>query len=361
MVVNTIRLFFICSFLLFIVNSSFSQVTDSTKTVPEEDYSQYGSAEESIKYCTQKVRFLSPTKLISIGYEFQAPFTAAFTPKKNGVQSQVATNPQEQKIEFLGGARWQANAPVISNNKFILNLSANYYESFFRTKASNQNTFAEDNVLSSLKPGLRTMGLSATAFKPLDDKHFIIVSAMADFNGNYTWDNFSEYFPRPTLTFAALYGWKKSDNFMWALGATQTWRGGEILYVPLLMFNKTFNDKWGLEILLPARAHLRYNFSPQSLLLAGFEVEGNSYRMLTSPDAIFPKGISHLRRSELKFRMIYEKKLFGFVWISVQAGYRYNYKFNFSEERTSKRGDFLVTSKLGNPLYAGISINLVSP
>jgi hypothetical protein len=148
---------------------------------------------------------------------------------------------------------------------------------------------------------------------------------------------------------------------MWALGATQTWRGGELLYVPLLMLNKTFNDKWGLEMLLPARAHVRYNFSPQSLLLAGFEIEGNSYRMLTEPDAVFEKGISHLRRSELKFRMIYEKKLFGFVWISVQAGYRYNFKFNFSEERDSKRGDFLVTSKLGNPLYAGISLNLVSP
>ena len=361
MITNRLQLILVSGFLLLFAKQTFSQVTDSTKTEPEEDYSQYGSTEESVKFCTQKVRFLSPTKLISIGYEFQAPFKAEFKDEKRSNQPQIVVSPQEQKIEFVGGARWQANAPVISNNKFILNLSANYYESFFKTKGSDQNTFAESNVLSSLKPGLRTMGLSATAFKPLDDKHFIIASAMGDFNGNFTWDNFSEYMPRPTLTFAALYGWKKSDNFMWAVGATQTWRGGERLYVPLFMFNKTFNDKWGLEMLLPARAHVRYNFSPQSLLLAGFEIEGNSYRLLTKSDPIFNQGISHLRRSELKFRMIYEKKLFGFVWISVQAGYRYNFKFNFSEERTSKRGDFLVTSKLGNPLYAGISLNLVSP
>ena len=332
-----------------------AQTSDSTQTEAEEDYSQYGSTEESVKYCTQKVRFLSPTKLISIGYEFQAPFTATFD-KISGVDTS-----QEQKVEFMGGARWQANAPVISNNKFILNLSANYYESKFRIKSAEDNSPVEDKTVNSLKPGLRTMGLSATAFKPLDDKHFIIASVMGDFNGNFTWDNFSDNMPLPTLTFAALYGWKKSDNFMWAIGATQTWRGGEKLYVPIVMVNKTFNDKWGLEILLPARAHVRYNFSPQSLLLGGFEIEGNSYRLLTTPDPIFPKGITHLRRSELKFRMIYEQKLFGFVWLSVHAGYRNNFKFKFSEERTSERGVFLVSSKLGNPLYAGISLNLVSP
>jgi len=360
---NRLHNFTIALFCTTIGFCSFAQVSDSTKSEPEEDYSQYGSTEESIKYCTQKVRFLSPTKLISIGYEFQAPFKVAFETKKQlgSSELQPANTPKEQDVEFMGGARWQANAPVISNNKFILNISANYYESFFKTKANPQNKFAEENVFSSLKPGLRTMGLSATAFKPLDDKHFIIGSVMGDFNGNFTWKNFSDYLPWPTLTIAALYGWKKSDNFMWALGATQTWRGGEKLYVPLLMFNKTFNDKWGLEMLLPARAHLRYNFSPQSLLLTGFEVEGNSYRLLTPADAVFAKGISHLRRSELKFRMIYEQKLFGFVWISVQAGWRYNYKFNFSEERGSKRGDFAITSVLGNPLYGGISINLVSP
>ena len=339
-----------------------AQTSDSTQTEAEEDYSQYGSTEESVKYCTQKVRFLSPTKLISIGYEFQAPFIAAFTDEKSGVNKGGSTSqPKEQKVEFMGGARWQANAPVISNNKFILNLSANYYESKFRIKSDVNNSPVESKTVNSLKPGLRTMGLSATAFKPLDDKHFIIASVMGDFNGNFTWDNFSDNMPLPTLTFAALYGWKKSDNFMWAIGATQTWRGGEKLYVPIVMVNKTFNDKWGLEILLPARAHVRYNFSPQSLLLGGFEIEGNSYRLLNEESMSFPKGITQLRRSELKFRMIYEQKLFGFVWLSVQAGYRYNFKFNFSEERTSKRGDFLVSSKLGNPLYAGISLNLVSP
>ena len=30
-------------------------------------------------------------------------------------------------------------------------------------------------------------------------------------------------------------------------------------HVPVLFWNKTFNDKWGMELLLPARGFMRYN------------------------------------------------------------------------------------------------------
>jgi hypothetical protein len=63
MITNTLRIFVLLTLINFPV---FSQVTDSAK-VEEEDYSQYGSTDESVKFCTQKVRFLSPTKLISLG------------------------------------------------------------------------------------------------------------------------------------------------------------------------------------------------------------------------------------------------------------------------------------------------------
>lgn len=354
----------ICLFLILISPPVFSQVTDSTQN-EEEDYSQYGSADESVKYCTQKVRFLSPTKLISVGYEWQAPFDMEFTYKAGSGDRTL----EKQSVTYFGGARGQFNAPVISNNRFILNLGANYYESAFTIKKQFDPGFQDGTVQAirnSLTMGLRTVGLNVTAFKPLDDKHFLILSAMGDFSGNYGWGSLDTAIPKPTYTFAALYGWKKSETFMWAIGATQTWRGGERLYVPLLLFNKTFNDKWGLEMLLPARAHLRYNFSPQSLLLGGFEIEGNSYR-ITKNDLSFtnpagqPLDNLELRRSELKFRLMYEQKITGFIWLSVQAGWRMNYKFNFSEERGSERGKFVFESKLGNPVYAGISLNLVSP
>jgi len=351
-------------FSIFIGIPAFCQVADSTK-VEEEDYSQYGSADESVKYCTQKVRFLSPTKLISVGYEWQAPFDIEATYKGDAGDQTLP----KQNVQFLGGARGQVNAPVISNNRLIVNLGANYYESamsFKNESASGVQNPLSQSIKEALSKGIRTVGLNVTAFKPLDEKHFLILSALGDFSGNFGWNTFDKYFPKPTYTFAALYGWKKSETMMWAIGATQTWRGGERLYVPLFLYNKTFNDKWGLEILLPARAHVRYNFSPQSILLGGFELEGNSYRiaqngMRFTTASAGSTDYLELRRSELKFRLMYEQKITGFIWLSVQAGWRMNYKFDLSEMRTSDRGKFVYETKPGNPLYAGISLNLVSP
>jgi hypothetical protein len=339
-----------------------AQSTDSLKTEPEEDYSQYGSAEETVKYCTQKVRFLSPTKLISIGYEAQAPFSAKIRPIEE------LTYTEDYSNVVFHGARWLANAPVISNNRFILNLGASYYESFTNIKPIQYDDRSlrpygsrTESIAKSLQNGIRTVGLNATAFKPLNEKRFLIFSGQTDFSGNFGWNSLSSSFPNPTLTFAVLYGWKRNENTMLAFGATQTWRGSERIYVPLIMYNKTFNDRWGLEMLLPARAHVRYNFSPKSLLLGGFEIEGNSYQIKEAKSMLNPNpGFSELRRSELKFRLMYEQQLFGFVWLSVQAGWRYNYRFNFSEDRESLR-TYTYEGKLGNPFYGGISLNLVSP
>ena len=57
---------------------SFAQV-DSTNNQPaEEDFSQYDSYnlvdKAAKKYCTSKVFDLSPSKLISIGYDFQGGY-----------------------------------------------------------------------------------------------------------------------------------------------------------------------------------------------------------------------------------------------------------------------------------------------
>lgn len=347
-------------------SSLFAQTTDSSK-VEEEDYSNYASAEEAVKYCTQKVRLLSPTKLVSAGFEWQngGSYFSGRPIGENTTQEAMASTPD--KFRSVYGARFAFGAPVISNTKMILNLGANYYESRFDLEESTTNPSWNFPAKKLLGDGLRTMGLNATLFKPIDSKQFVIALVSADWNGNFTWNTFKDRFPDPTWTLAALYGRKPSDNFMWAIGATQSWRIGEKTYFPLIMFNKTFNDHWGLEILLPARGHVRYNFSPRSLLLAGVELEGNSYRIGWEKSATdnLP-GHIELRRSEVKPRLVYERQLAGFVWLSAQMGYRITTNFNLSTSRKDERGTYKYEEQklgqgIGNALYFNLSLNLVSP
>ncbi|WP_250631604.1 DUF6268 family outer membrane beta-barrel protein [Rhodoflexus caldus] len=348
---------------LFTVRLSMAQ-TDTTKVEDNfDEYGEYGDDESVKRYCTQKVQFLSPTKLISIGYELQLPQTieTTFKPFLAGIPGTVPSEGNRSASFLSHGLRLGANFPVISRSSIIVNLGVNYYES--RMQFENEATVNNAMHRALQEKGLRTTGLMATVFKPLNEKNFVIVAANADLNGNY---NFSDLQPLNTTRYSVLgiYGWKKSDKLMWGLGWARTYRLGEVNNtVPLLMYNRTFNDRWGIEALLPARLNVRRNFSPTSLLLLGYELEGNSYHIRSRASDPFSQRINgaEIRRSELKVRLTYEQQISGFIWLSAQAGLRMNANFNVSATENAPRREYIVENTLTNPLFFAFSINLVSP
>ncbi|HEX8350995.1 MAG TPA: hypothetical protein VF598_13610 [Hymenobacter sp.] len=144
----------------------------------------------------------------------------------------------------------------------------------------------------------------------------------------------------------------------------RTYRAGQLLYIPVLLYNRTFSPKWGCEVVFPARAEIRRSFGTNALLKLGYEPEGNVYYIgKVGTDDVY------LRRGELKPRLTYERQLVGFVWVSAQAGLRYNYRNdafrnqNPTGDRESLLGPepSLYQNTLTNPLYFNLSLNLVSP
>jgi len=339
----------ILAFLAFPPLFSHGQ-TDTTKAPAEElNFEEFGDADDkkTRTYCTQKVNYLSPTKLISIGYEGQLPFHLASV-GTHGL-AQVITK-AETHLNAFGGFRLAVNTPVISRSNFILNLGLTYWNT--RAKLANP----ERSMLFGNINALNSTGINMTIFKPFDNKHFLIVQASADLNGNYS---SIDAINSKGITYSgtAIYGWKKDDNLMWGLGVTRTYRAGQVLHIPVIFYNRTFNQKWGVEGIFPARVHLRRNFSPTAYVMAGYEIEGNSYYLGN------PSGADlYLRRGELKPRIMFEKKLTGFVWLSAQVGLRYNWRFDvFNTQNPVKDQKPLFENTLGHPLYFNVSINLVSP
>lgn len=136
------------------------------------------------------------------------------------------------------------------------------------------------------------------------------------------------------------------------------------------MYNWTStNRKWGIETLIPARGDVRYNFSPRSMLFAGFDLEGTSFRIGNNNELSLPYNDLEIRRSELRFRLKYERQLISFIWVSAKVGYRYNYSFNVDRAENGDdffRGFFgdqlyVMENNLTNPLFFNFSVNLVSP
>ncbi len=329
--------------LLLFNGLAFAQ-TDSTKT-EDFNFDEFGDVDnKNVRtYCTQKVSYLSPTKLISVGYEAQLPFHLA-SESSLGFPAKA-----ENHVHSFGGIRLGLNTPVISRSNFILNLGLTFWNTTTKyEKPINSNFIGNISTLNST-------GINATVFKPFDNKHFMIIQANADLNGNYR--NFGDINAKGmTYSGTAIYGWKKNDNLMWGVGVTRTYRAGQLLHIPVILLNRTFNQKWGIEGILPAKFNVRRNFSPSSFLMLGYEIEGNTYFV----NNIFSD--LYLRRGEMKPRITFEKKISGFIWLSAQAGWRYNWRFDaFSTQNPVKNETPLVMNALGNPLYFNVSINLVSP
>jgi hypothetical protein len=335
--------------ICFLLISTFlnAQVTD-TASIDDMDYSKFGDAEGVRRYATQKVLNQTPNRILSLAYEYQGGFAMPNVPFHPTFLA-----PQTFNANRLAGMRAQVNVPVVSNTKLIWQLGANYWRSAFDFKENTANPF----IAKLETNGMHSAGITTTIFKPLNEKNFLIFQASADVNGVF--DGFDDMNSKAvTFSGTLIYGWKKSEKNMIGVGVSRTYRAGQLIHVPVLLWNKTFNDQWGMELLLPARGHLRRNFSTSNILQLGFELEGNQYWMRTSS----PNGQVFIQRGELKPRVMWDKKIKGFIWFNAQAGLRYNWRFEVMNEYDARKDSQLFfRSKLTNPFYFSIGLNFVSP
>jgi hypothetical protein len=110
------------------------------------------------------------------------------------------------------------------------------------------------------------------------------------------------------------------------------------------------------------------------MLFAGYELEGQSYRLWRGGDAAsgnLRNEDLEIRRGEIRLRMVYEFSLKDFLWMSIQTGYRINYRYDVDRLQDGKEvyrafglasdAPYVMVNQLTNPLYFNISLNLVSP
>lgn len=331
----------------------------------DEDFSMYENfdfADEGAKrFCTPKVFDLSPAKLISVGYDYQGAFDIDYGNWREGEKVWEAST---GKFTGASGLRLGANIPVISKTNIVLQAGFNYA----RTAYYSNQTEVLNPLNSTLQEnGLTTVGINSTLFKPFNAEKFLIAQASADLNGDFYTDNITP-FENTRYSAALIYGKKVNDRKMIGFGLSRTYRVGEINYIPVMLLNWTApSRKWGVEMLAPARVHIRKTLSARNILLFGYELEGNSYHILNTGRDTFNNY--ELRRSELRIRAIWETSMYQFIWMSVQLGYRYGYSFNldkFENNNEFFRGFFgdqpyAQENTLNGTWYAQLSINLVSP
>ncbi len=323
------------------------------------DMSDFEEASDAKVFCNNKVTGLSPTQLISLSFDYALENKWETSAGENFEGNYVGN---ESTYSRNYGLRLETNYPIISNNKLIVNAYLNYWESQYSADASEPiiGQFFDRNPL-------RTTALGALVFKPLNEKNFLLFQLEGAMNGNYNFGSISPELDKTKLSVAALYGWKTNDFTNIAIGVSRTYRGGRLLYVPALMWNKTFNKKWGMEMLLPARASVRRNFSTKSILMMGYELEGQSYHIQerddTSVSPVFGSVSTandwELRKSEVRARLSWSKSISDFIWFNVQAGAVVTYRMDIDQEASDDSA--WLNNNAQVPLYFRVGIQMVSP
>ncbi len=360
--------------------SGWSQ-TDTAKASPEtteeEDFSQYDdvgfAASGAKRYCSPKIEGISPQKLIGIGFDYQAAYKMNLGKlTTNVIGDSMKFDSMQYKVGNSSGLRFNCNIPVISKTNIVWQMGANYWETSYSGMepeiTSGVVKPSNDLATELSKNGLRTMGLNTTIFKPFNETNFLLFQGSADLSGDYDWN----LMPAKYLKYSAalVFGKRPSERKQWGVGLARTYRVGELNYIPIIMFNSTdAQNKWGSEILFPARAHVRRTINPRNMIFAGYELEGQSYRLYRNAN-YRPEDLE-IRRGEIRLRMVYECSLKDFIWLSVQAGYRINYRYDVDRLQNGNEiyrafgllsdAPYVMTNSLTNPLYFNISINLVSP
>jgi hypothetical protein len=369
-------------FLLGPIEWTQAQSVDSTRTpqaTEDEDFSMYDQvdfADQSARrYCSPKIEGLSPAKLISIGYDYQGGYGLGAGTFDNKADDK---NWPQDSVNVLNsrGMRLGFNIPVIARTNLVWQMGANYWEQRYAIEGLNGEPSSSPHPLiqSLQENGLRTLGVNTTLFKPLDDRRFLLFQGSADLNGDFSLPGLMSL-KYLKYSAALIYGIRPNEKKQWGLGIARTYRVGELNYIPVFLFNWTDrSNKWGSEILFPARAHVRYTFNPRNMLFGGFELEGQSYRLWDSPSMMSYnlRGEDlEIRRGEIRLRAMYEFSLKDFVWMSVQAGYRINYRYEVDRLVGGQEiyrafgllsdAPYVMENRLGNPLYFQVSVNLVSP
>ncbi|PRY09848.1 hypothetical protein CLV24_11753 [Pontibacter ummariensis] len=251
---------------------------------------------------------------------------------------------------------FRAFAPLLNKpqDKVILGFTYNIEE--FNFDATTPARYPIYHYLED--KNLRSIGLQLAYLHSIDVHNFYLVRVVGELNGDYTRDdiNISDYL-KATVDLA--YGWKKTPNYAIGVGLQLGYTFGRQNVYPGVLYNRTFNDRWGVESIFPANARVRYNANEKTLLYAGYRLEGASYNLYVDEPPLSEFEDLELRRTDIKALVRLEREIYDFLWFSVEGGFRQYFRNRLFDDVGSRNE--IINNDLAGTGYIGVELYLVPP
>lgn len=250
-----------------------------------------------------------------------------------------------------------AGAPLINRPQTKLIIGFDYELEEFNFEDLDENSYSLYRYLED--KNLKSIGLQLAYQHSLDERKFYIIRVKGELNGDYTRDNISitDYF-KGTVDLA--YGWSFSPYYSIGVGVQYGYIFGRQRIYPGLLYNRTFNPKWGVEAIFPAAARVRYNANEKTLFYAGYRLEGGSYNIYADDTELQQFDEIELRRTDIKGLLRMEREIYDFIWFAVEGGFR-QYYHNRIYEEVGTSDDELIDNDLAGAGFIEVELYLVAP
>ncbi len=229
----------------------------------------------------------------------------------------------------------KVKVPLINRPNFKLLLGYSYMpEKYFFSSIPNEFALARtgptfSDIFNDLdERRLKHNSFNLYAMKPLDDRHYLTFRLSAAYNGDYQgWNKFEQRYAIYSATTA--YSIKKNEDFEYGFGLAFRHNFRRTLLLPFFIYNRNFNEKWGLETVFPAYVNGRYNFNKKTILLFGYQYNSAAYSVDIHDSMLDQQHIYHLIHREVLVGASIERQVVPWVWVNLKAGLQLNLPTDF--------------------------------
>ena len=304
------------------------------------------------EYASPSVRNMGKSRGIVLGYERLPQFDI----KSESNDPRLESGSGRVRRNNIFDARLYAPLLNRPQTKLIFGIDYRMEEfNFSRVSPASYDLyrFLEDK-------NLQTLGAQLAYLRSIDNRRFYLIRVKGDLNGDWGKDNTNtDLLDYLKSTIEAGYGWKKSPDYVIGIGFQLGYTFGRRSIYPAVIYNRTFNDHWGVEAISPANPRLRYNVNEKTLLYTGYKIDGASYNLYVDEGALADFKEIELRRTDVKGFLRLEREIYDFLWFSVEGGFRQYYRNRVFDDIGSR--DYALKNDLSGAGYVKVELYAVPP
>ena len=302
-------------------------------------------------FCVPAVYGLPRSKGLEIKRETLVDYSITSTARQDFLENGAAEVKRNRRYDF------KVKFPVINKPGLKVAAGLRYFveEYRFENIGSVEYPFYQNLEDKSLK----NIGGALYFVKPMKGRLYIVVRVSAALSGDYKIDAIpkSDFLK---FSVAPLVGWKKNPYTTYAFGVAYSNNFGKQSIYPLLVYNHTFNSRWGFESLLPLQVKLRFSPNRKNFMFFKTELNGASYNIRLEETPFNDFQSLHLKKSELRFLLSYEREIHDWLWFGLEAGMRSNLNFELAESNDPDALTF-IDNKFNTAAVFNMSLFIVPP